>query len=92
MTSKYQVTLPKAIAGAFGIQPGDDIQWAVAGEIIHVIPPGKSVETTDVDSRLRLFDQATARMARRNFPKAASNKPHRRGWTREDLYSRGRSR
>ena len=91
VTSKYQVTLPRAIADEFNIRPGDDIDWAAAGEVIRVIPPGKHVVTEDRESRLRLFDQATERLRRR--PAKHQNKRSRdRGWRREDLYTRGRSR
>lgn len=27
ITSKYQVTVPKKIAEAYGIRPGDEIEW-----------------------------------------------------------------
>ncbi len=90
ITSKYQVTVPKVIAKRYGIQPGDDIQWVPAGEAIRVLLTGKRTESDDKSSRLRLFDQATERH------KPSSDPPKRqadeRGWTREDLYDRGRSR
>ena len=41
VTSKLQVTLPRAIANQYGIRPGDDIQWQPAGTVIQVVPPGK---------------------------------------------------
>ena len=31
VTSKYQVTVPKKIADAYHISPGDDIDWVPAG-------------------------------------------------------------
>ena len=90
VTSKYQVTLPKAIADKFNIRPGDDIDWVAAGEVIRVIPPGKHVVTEDRESRLRFFDQATERLLRR--PAGRQKKRSRdRGWRREDLYTRVRS-
>jgi AbrB family looped-hinge helix DNA binding protein len=90
VTSKYQVTLPKAIAEAFNIRPGDDIDWVAAGDVIRVIPPGKQIASEDRESRLRLFDQATERLRRH---RTRRNKRARdRGWRREDLYTRGRSR
>jgi len=90
VTSKYQVTLPKAIAEAFNIRPGDDIDWIAAGDVIRVIPPGRQIASEDRESRLRLFDQATERLRRR---RTRQNKRARdRGWRREDLYTRGRSR
>jgi predicted nucleic acid-binding protein/bifunctional DNA-binding transcriptional regulator/antitoxin component of YhaV-PrlF toxin-antitoxin module len=40
VTSKYQVTVPRKIAEAYGITPGVDI-WVPAGDVIRVVPPGK---------------------------------------------------
>jgi AbrB family looped-hinge helix DNA binding protein len=91
VTSKYQVTLPKAIAQRYSIRPGDEIEWVAAGDVIRVVPSTGQVMAEDRDSRLRLFDQATDRHGRRP---SASKTPRTggRGWTREDLYERGRSR
>ncbi len=85
VTSKYQVTMPKKIAEQYGIRQGDDIDWVAAGEVIRVIPPGKQVISENRESQLRLFDQATARHR-------TAARPRERGWRREDLYGRGRSR
>jgi len=91
VTSKYQVTVPKTIADRYNIRPGDEIDWMAAGEVIRVIPPGKQPPHDDREARLRLFDQATERHRKRRS--AAREEPSRnRGWTREDLYGRGRSR
>jgi len=89
VTSKYQVTLPKAIANKFKISPGDEIEWVAAGETIRVIPSGKHVVVEERETRLRLFDQATQRL-RRTAGKV-KREPRTRGWSREDLYTRGRS-
>jgi AbrB family looped-hinge helix DNA binding protein len=91
VTSKYQVTLPKAIAEKYNIRPGDEIDWIAAGEVIRVIPPGKRASVEDSESRLRLFDQATERQQRR-ASRAKKRQPRDRGWTREELYTRGRTR
>ncbi len=90
VTSKRQVTLPKALADQYGIRPGDEIQWEAAGEVIRVYPSGKSRRAEpDVDLRLRLFDEGTERQKRRNQDSSA--RPRERGWTREELYERGLS-
>ena len=34
VTSKLQVTVPKAIAEQYSIRPGDEIDWAPAGDVI----------------------------------------------------------
>ena len=91
VTSKYQVTVPRTIAEQYNIHPGDDINWVAAGEVIRVIPPGKQLPTDDRESRLRLFDQATERHRKRPSARK-TQRPRDRGWTREDLYGRGRSR
>ncbi len=90
VTSKLQVTVPKALAQRFHIEPGDEIEWEAAGDAIRVVPH-REKPRGDVPSRLRLFDQATARQRARE--KAARPVPARgRGWSREDLYQRGRPR
>ena len=61
VTSKYQVTVPKAIAEQYDIHPGDEIDWVAAGDVIRVIPGGIQVTAPDRESRLQLFDQATER-------------------------------
>ncbi len=91
VTTKLQVTVPKALADRFGIVPGDEIDWEAAGETIRVIPASQRPRRRDRAWSARLFDQATARQRRRQraHPAAAAAD---RGWTREDLYDRNRSR
>lgn len=89
VTSKYQVTVPRVIAQQYSIRPGDEIEWIPAGESIRVVAGRKPKLSVDTEERLRLFDQATARLNdQRSHPKRA---PKDRGWTREDLYNRGRA-
>lgn len=90
VTSKYQVTVPRAIADKYGIHPGDQIDWVAAGEVIRVMPAGTQKPAEDRESRLRLFDQATERQRKRTAGRK-SKRPRDRGWRREDLYRRGRS-
>ena len=91
VTSKYQVTVPKLIAEQYGIHPGDDIQWVPAGDAIRVLTAGKAMPAEDRAAKLRLFDKATERHRRR--ASISKSKPHgNRGWTREELYDRGRPR
>ena len=104
MTSKLQLTIPKAIADRYKIRPGDDLEWIAAGDTIRVIPsssPVKGGHRRTVEERLSLFDQATMRQRAREakpVPREMSAeedwKPHEiaRGWRREDLYTRGRPR
>ena len=90
ITSKSQVTVPKAIAEQFDLHPGDQIDWVAAGEVIRVVPLRRRAAPATRESQLRLFDQATERHRRRPSPGKAS-RSRARGWTREDLYRRGRS-
>jgi len=97
VTSKLQLTLPKAIADQYKIRPGDDLDWLPAGEAIRVIKRDvtEAAQPVALKERLQLFDQATARQRKRQ---AASGKrplapgSQDRGWTREELYERGLSR
>ena len=98
VTSKLQLTLPKAIADQYKIRPGDDLEWLPAGEAIRVVKrDAEAAEPATVKERLQLFDQATARQRKRQaeFGKkrlAGSSRSQGRGWTREELYERGLSR
>jgi AbrB family looped-hinge helix DNA binding protein len=89
VTSKLQVTLPKALAERYGIRPGDEIQWEPAGDAIRIIPAAAMPRTHDVALRLRLFDRATARQREREASGSLTSAGGERGWTREDLYERG---
>ena len=90
VTSKLQVTVPRALAKRYHIAPGDEIEWEAAGDAIRVVPP-RARPAADPATRLRLFDQATARQRRRDKGRRPS-RPADRGWTREELYRRGRAR
>ena len=67
VTSKLQVTVPKAIAQRYGIRPGDEIRFEEPGEVIRVVPdnPCAQTEGLDIEARLRLFDATTARQRAR---------------------------
>jgi AbrB family looped-hinge helix DNA binding protein len=93
VTSKLQVTLPKALAERYGIHPGDDIEWVPAGETIRVVPPrARRARGLDRAARLRLFDAATERQRARQPRRPVSRRTRERGWRREDLYERARPR
>lgn len=94
VTSKLQVTVPKAVADRFGIRPGDDIEWVLDGDGIRVLRASDR-RPLSTDERLKIFDEATTRQVARNKAwrrqhgaKASSD----RGWTREEIYTRGRPR
>lgn len=100
VTSKLQLTVPKAIAVEYGIRPGDELDWEPAGDVIRVIPPrpeARAERRMSVEERLRLFDRATRRQQHRRvvdrkLRKVLRKGPQDRGWKREELYTRGRSR
>jgi AbrB family looped-hinge helix DNA binding protein len=90
VTSKLQVTVPKALADQFGIAPGDEIEWEAAGDAIRVVPSARP-DKADTRTRRRLFDKATERQRERERTSALEPASDR-GWTREELYERGASR
>lgn len=96
MTSKLQVTVPKAIAERFGIRPGDDIEWIPAGDAVRVQklrPRTRAAAAGETALRLQLFDQATERQReRQRSGRKVSAGTHERGWRRDDVYDRGRAR
>ncbi len=103
VTSKLQLTLPKAVADQYGIRPGDELDWVAAGDSIRAIPrrpKGRRAAAANVEERLKLFHEMLARQREREArrtkrkPSPAKEspwKPHEieRGWRREDLYTRG---
>jgi AbrB family looped-hinge helix DNA binding protein len=91
VTGKFQITLPKRLVDAYGIRVGDEVEIVAAGESIAIMPARTLATALPAQERLRNFDQATQRQAARQQsepPAAAEN----RGWTREDLHTRGRPR
>lgn len=93
VTSKLQVTIPRALARQYGIEPGDTIEFQPAGPQIRVLL-GESVHRQELSKaeRLRLFDQARLRQREREEKRAVNAESLAdRGWTREELYTRGES-
>jgi AbrB family looped-hinge helix DNA binding protein len=89
VTSKLQVTIPKAVAERYGIEPGADVVFEPAGDVIRVVP--QRVPLRSSRERVVLFERLVARQQERQAGRAVAE-VHDRGWTREDLYDRGRSR
>lgn len=92
VTSKLQVTVPKALAAQLGIRPGDDVDWTINGNSLHVTPSKDRRQLLDLETRLRLFREATERQRRRQRDVRVTSADGDRGWTREELYDRGRTR
>ncbi len=90
VTGKFQITLPKRLVDAFGISVGDEVELIAAGDGIRIVPANAVRTGLSLEERLRLFDEATRRRkagaAEKKFPVATD-----RGWTREELYDRGRT-
>jgi AbrB family looped-hinge helix DNA binding protein len=95
VTSKLQVTIPKAVAEACAIRPGSEIVFEPAGEGIRVWLPERRQKPKRGQRAwpLRLFDAATLRQQERNQRVGAAlpagGEARGRGWTREALYDRG---
>ena len=92
VTSKLQVTIPKRIAEEYGISPGDEIEFVPAGGSIRVVKSGKHPTGHTPAERLALFDRATSRQKARQRSMTRATASGGRGWTRDSLYDRGRSR
>jgi AbrB family looped-hinge helix DNA binding protein len=93
VTSKLQVTLPKRIAEKHGISPGDEIEFQSAGDVVRIVPAASRRRgVLDVRERLRLFDEASARIEERAAQLGGPSEGKvERDWRREDLYTRGPS-
>ena len=93
VTSKLQVTIPKALATRYGIAPGDEIAFVPAGDSIRIVLQNGAAITLDREAQLAMFDEATRRQQSRNRAQRRRKRraPGRRGWTREELYQRGRT-
>jgi bifunctional DNA-binding transcriptional regulator/antitoxin component of YhaV-PrlF toxin-antitoxin module len=91
VTSKLQVTIPKVVAARYAIAPGTEVDWLPAGDAIRVVPRTEQHRTSGSARRLQIFDRATERQRRRDGTRSVRKRPRTRGWTREELYQRGRA-
>ncbi|HRC84168.1 MAG TPA: AbrB/MazE/SpoVT family DNA-binding domain-containing protein [Thermoanaerobaculia bacterium] len=91
ITSKLQVTLPKALAERYGLKPGDEIQFEPASDSIRIVIPMRRRRQLSVEERLRLFDAATARIEEAQKDWQPAEPPAKRRFRREELYQRGYS-
>jgi AbrB family looped-hinge helix DNA binding protein len=90
VTGKFQITLPKAVVDRCGIRVGDELELRPIGRSIQIdrrTAPDASQLRPD---RLAHFDRATARQRTRERTRPLVQ-TRSRGWTREELYARGRS-
>jgi len=89
VTGKYQITLPKAVVDQCGIRVGEELAVYAVGEHIHM-HKATQAPTLSRKERLAHFDLATERQARRKTKQGKAGDS--RGWTRDELYTRGRTR
>ncbi len=87
VTSKYQVSIPKALAERIGIRVGDELAWEDAAGTLRARVATAPKGRMSVPERLRLFDAATARQVRRDKQRKLP-RGKGRGRVREDLYTR----
>lgn len=90
VTSKRQVTIPKAIADRYGIEPGDEVEFVPAPEGMRVHRRDAGAIAVDVEGRLELFDRATERQRHRQSGDSRGA-GQERGW-RRGLYERAGAR
>jgi len=92
VTSKLQVTIPKRIAEQFSIRPGDEIDFVATAEGLRIVTAARpDASGLSVAERLRLFEEGNERQRRRQARmKLPANPPTERGWTRAELYTRGK--
>jgi AbrB family looped-hinge helix DNA binding protein len=91
VTGKFQITLPKRLVEAFGIRVGDEVELVAAGNSIRIVPANAARTGLSLEDRLRLFDEATHRARKRAQEKKLPPVTDR-GWSRDELYDRGRAR
>ncbi|HWM70345.1 MAG TPA: AbrB/MazE/SpoVT family DNA-binding domain-containing protein [Steroidobacteraceae bacterium] len=91
VTGKFQITLPKRLVDAFGICVGDEVELVAAGDAIRIVPASAIRSGLSTQEKLRLFDESTQRMKASALEKKLPVTTDR-GWTRDELYGRGRSR
>lgn len=98
VTSKLQVTIPKAVADTHRIKPGTNLVFESVGDVIRIRLVSARVPPNDLAGRLAAFDLATQRQVERNkrlraeSPEVFVGSGGSRDWSREDLYDRGMPR
>lgn len=91
VTGKFQITLPKTLVDQCGIRIGDELALRSSGRSIQIDRRAAPDATRLRQERLTHFDQATKRQQTRHVTRSAPQ-ARSRGWTREELYVRGRTR
>ena len=89
VTSKLQVTIPKAVADRYGIHPGDEVRWEVREPGPMMVPEAAVRPRLTAEERLALFRESVQRQVERQAARKTGGKTPRsqkRDWTRADLY------
>ena len=97
VTSKLQLTIPKAVADRYRIRAGDEVELAPSGSFIRMTPSPRRREDLTVAERVKIFRHMLARHRNRQSGQSKARRAKAqaeayRGWKREDLYTRGSSR
>lgn len=90
VTEDLQVPLPSAVAEELGVRPGDEVEWVRTESGMWLLP--LRVKTLpEAQERIRLFNEILKRQREREAKDPPMAEEPDRGWTREDLYRRGRA-
>jgi len=85
VTSKNQVSIPKAIADRHGIKPGTELEFVSIGNAIRVTKKAGSRRHMSLEERAKIFDQILKRIEARKG-RGEVKRSKERGWSREELY------
>ena len=92
VTGKFQITLPKRLVETYDIKVGDKVDLIPAGDSISLVPARRTkIDAASPRQRLLYFDRATERQRKRERTRRLGSDKDR-GWTREELYTRGEPR
>lgn len=90
VTDDLQVSLPSAVAEELGVRPGDEVEWVRTESGMWLLPL-RAKAVPEARERLRLFREILSRQREREAKNPPLAEEPDRGWTREDLYHRGRA-
>ncbi len=91
VTTKLQLTIPKGLADAYGIRPGDEVDLLASGPVIRLVPPRARRRQITNEERTAIVQEMIDRI--RDRARAEPMQPGRdRGWRREDAYEDRMSR
>jgi AbrB family looped-hinge helix DNA binding protein len=97
VTSKLQLTIPKAVADQYRIRSGDEVEIVPSGSFIRMNPASRRREDLTVAERVKRFRRILREYRNRQRIDAKARRARARveglrGWSREDLYTRGSPR